>query len=125
MSSRCYLLLSLVGVALVSGCAGPTMAPVKGRVTCNGKPVKEAMITFNPMQRFDKDREPGKPGTGCTDADGYYALSSYQSYDGAHIGKHRVTVILDDTNPAKCPHSKELILEVVAGSNQHDIELSK
>ena len=101
------------------------MAPVKGRITCNGKPVKEAMITFNPMQRFDKDREPGKPGTGCTDAEGNYVLSSYRSYDGAHIGKHRVTVVLDDTNPAKCPHSKELILEVVAGSNQHDIELSK
>ena len=57
--------------------------------------------------------------------DGYYVVSSYQSYDGAHIGKHRVTVTLDDTNPAKCPHSKELILEVVAGSNKHDIELSK
>lgn len=94
------------------------MATVKGRVTCYGKPVKEAAITFSPAPRSQDDREPGKPATGFTDAEG-----NYRELDGALVGQHRVLVTLDDTNPARCKRSKQLALEVKPGSNTFDIEL--
>src|SRR5262245_40614367 len=103
-----YRLFAVFIVAvLLAGCSGPRMSPVKGQGTCTGKPVAEAAITFSPMPRFEKDLEPGKPATGFTDAEGNYTLSTFKNYDGALVGKHRVTVVLDDTNPARCPHSKE------------------
>jgi hypothetical protein len=101
------------------------MAPVKGQVTCHGKAVREAMVTFNPMPRFDGDKEPGKPATGFSDEQGNYTLSTYSAYDGALVGKHRVTVVLDDTNPARCPRTVELVLEVEPGDNKLDIELNR
>src|SRR5262245_34579757 len=115
MSAR-WLSLALL-VPLVAGCGQAGLARVKGKVTCNGKPVREAAITFNPAPRHDKDREPGKPATGFTDNEGNYVLSTYRPYDGALLGKHRVTVTLDDTNPARCSRYRELVLEVTAGTN--------
>jgi hypothetical protein len=101
------------------------MAPVKGRVTCNGKPVGEAAVTFSPAPRFDGDKEPGKPATGFTEADGTYVLSTCKKLDGALIGKHRVTVVLDETNRARCAREKSTVLEVKPGPNQLDIELNQ
>src|SRR5262249_58215412 len=96
MRSRACLLALLLVPLLVPGCRGPSMAPVKGRVTCGGKPVAEATITFSPAARFEGDREPGKPATGFTDQEGNYVLSTFRPYDGALVGKHRVTISLDD-----------------------------
>ena len=118
------VLVAASGV-LLSGCGGPKMARVKGRVLYNDRPVREAAVTFNPMPQSEKDLEPGKPATGFTDADGYYELSTYRPYDGALVGKHRVTVTLDDTNPARCKRHQEFVLEVGAGSNDLDIPLNK
>src|SRR5262245_57059387 len=115
----------LLGLMLLSGCAGPQMPRVQGKVTCSSKPVKEATITFSPMQRFDKYKEPGKPATGFTDEKGDYELSTFKSYDGALVGKHRVVISLDATNLAKCARSKELVLEVGLNDNELDIELNK
>src|SRR5262245_49398728 len=102
MRSRCYLVPLFIGLLCLPGCGQPSMAPVKGGVLCNGKPVKEAHVMFAPVPKSESDKEPGKPGTGYTDNDGNYVLSSYRNYDGAHIGQHHVTVSLDDTNPARC-----------------------
>lgn len=121
----CACLLATAAVlAFLPGCGGPTMAPVKGRVTCNGKPVADAAVTFAPIARSDKDREPGKAATGFTDAEGYYRLSTFKNYDGALVGKHRVSVVIDDTNPARCGRLKQVeMMEVVTGENVLDIEL--
>src|SRR5262249_23185887 len=125
MPSRALVLAALAALPLVSGCGAANMGRVKGQVTCHGKPVREAMVTFNPMPRFEGDKEPGKPATGFSDQQGAYELSTYSPYDGALIGPHRVTVVLDDTNPARCPRTVELILEVVPGDNKLDIELNR
>jgi hypothetical protein len=122
---RVCFLMALLAPALLCGCGGPKMARVKGCVTCNGKPVSQAAITFNPIPENESEKEPGKPGTGFTDDQGIYDLSTYRHYDGAIVGKHRVTVVLDDTNPARCPRTTELVLEVTTGPNKHDIELNK
>jgi hypothetical protein len=121
----CLQILGL-GVVLLAltGCSGPQIAPVKGRVTCNGKPVHQASVIFAPEPSSDKDREPGKGGTGITDKDGNYVISTYRAYDGAQVGKHKVTIALDDANPARCSRLKHLQLEVTARDNVLDIELA-
>jgi hypothetical protein len=124
MSPRAYWLLLFVGLVLLPGCGKPTVASVKGKVTCNGKPVAQAVVTFAPVPTGEKDVEPGKAGTGFTDAEGNYVLSTYKPLDGARVGQHRVTVTLDDTNPAPCKRSKQLTLEVKPGDNEHNIELN-
>jgi hypothetical protein len=113
-----------IGLVLVTGCGAPTMAPVQGRVTFKGRPVADANVTFSPVARFDGDREPGKSATGFTTADGRFVLSTYKPNDGALIGKHRVVVFLDDTNPTRCKRNKRFEIDVRAGANDlPDIEM--
>ena len=118
--------LSLLPLAaaglLLCGCGGPQMSSVKGRVTFNGKPVKEAAVTFSPVGPAGQ-KETGKPATGFTEENGEYALSTFSNYDGALIGSHTVRVVLDDTNPAKCKRMKEMTVEVKAGGNDFTIEM--
>src|SRR5262245_31845834 len=122
---KIVFLVAILGcVGLLSGCGGPNMATVKGKVTCNGNPVKEAQITFSPVPKDEKDREAGKPATGFTDEQGYFELSTFKPLDGALIGEHRVYVMIDDTNPAKCKREKRTTFEVKPGPNNCEIELT-
>jgi hypothetical protein len=120
---RSWVQRSAVALALVAGCGQSGLAPVKGRVTFNGKPVGEASVTFSPVPASADDTEPGKPGTGFTAADGTFVLSTYKSCDGALVGKHHVTVSLDETSPAKCKRLQQFERAVKPGDNQVDIEL--
>jgi hypothetical protein len=122
---RSCLLVVATSALLLGGCGGPKMAKVKGRVLFEDRPVADAAITFNPMPQSEKDLNPGRPATGFTDKDGYYELSTNRPYDGALVGKHRVTVSLDDTNPVRCKRHQEFVFDVAAGSNNLDIPLSK
>jgi hypothetical protein len=120
--------LSLPVVALaalsLSGCGGgPAMAPVKGRVMFNGKPVRQASVIFAPIASGEKDLQAGKPATGLTDDDGNYTLSTYKLNDGARVGRHQVKIDLDDTNPARCKRQKLLDFEVKPGDNELNIEM--
>jgi hypothetical protein len=125
MRLRLCLPLLLIPLALLCGCGQANMAPVKGRVTFKGKPVAQASLIFAPVQKSDEDKEPGKPGTGFTDADGNFVLSSYKPHDGAVIGQHRVTVTVDDTNPVRCKRQSHLTVEVKPGDNDLPIELKE
>lgn len=123
MLTRAWLIGFATTLLFLTGCGGPTMAPVKGRITCKGKPVYQASVIFNPEPTHEKDREPGKAGSGFTEKDGTYSISTYRNYDGAQVGKHKVTVSLDDSNPARCARMKHFYLEVAPGSNELNIEL--
>jgi hypothetical protein len=125
MPSRTGLLVFLIAVVLLPGCGGRPMARVKGRVTCNGKPVASAALTFSPVPQSEGDLEAGKPATGFSDADGKYVLSTYKAHDGALVGKHRVTVALDDANPARCKRLTHLVREVGPGDNDLNVELNE
>ncbi|HEY1375886.1 MAG TPA: hypothetical protein VGF55_03795 [Gemmataceae bacterium] len=113
----------VLALIFLAGCAQPGMAPVKGRVMFKGRPVPDAAVTFNPVPQTQGALESGKPGTGWTNAEGQFTLSTYKPYDGAFVGQHRVAVSLDDTNPVKCKRTKSVVLEVTPGGNEFDIEM--
>jgi hypothetical protein len=121
MRSLSFLVAGFVGLVLC-GCGNQSMAPVKGQVVFNGQPVKNAAVTFSPSGAPGQ-KETGKPGTGFTDEDGRFQLSTFSNYDGALLGTHAVLVTLDDTNPAKCKREKSLSLEVKPGPNEFKIEM--
>jgi hypothetical protein len=98
------------------------MAAVKGKVTFNGKPVKDAGVTFS-LVGTEGQKETGKPATGFTDENGEFILSTFKNFDGAIVGNHSVLVSLDDTNPAKCKRMKQVTLEVQPGTNEFTIEM--
>jgi hypothetical protein len=124
MPARTFAPLALLILTLLSGCGSARMGRVKGRVTFNGKPVSQAMLTFSPAAG-ESVKEPGKPATGISDEEGNYDLSTFRNHDGALVGKHNVTVTLDDTNPARCARFQELTLDVAPGDNKLDIDLKK
>src|SRR5687768_4143502 len=125
MSTRSLSLLLILGIPWLSGCGGAEIAPVTGRVMCNGNPVNAAAVTFSPVPKSAKDMEPGKPGTGFTEEDGTFVLSTYKALDGALVGEHSVSVQLDDTNPAPCKKAMYTKLEVKPGQNEFTLELEK
>jgi hypothetical protein len=122
MRRLCCLFLAAAGLAALSGCGGPTMAPVKGRVMFNGKPVREAQVTFSPAGA-EGQKETGKPATGFTDENGQFELSTFAKYDGAIVGRHNVHVMIDQTNPVKCKLTKDLTLEVTPEGNEFTIDM--
>jgi hypothetical protein len=79
----CCVSLSLIG------CSGdrPETAQASGKVTLQGAPVIGASVMFQPVAG-------GRPGTGITDDNGVYQISSYgEPNDGVAVGEHKVTVI--------------------------------
>jgi hypothetical protein len=75
-----------------NGCGGkdedlPRTYPVSGLVTYKGQPIDEAQVTFYPQG-------PGNPGTGRTEPNGRFVLTTYDALDGAVPGIHVVTVQL-------------------------------
>jgi hypothetical protein len=59
-------------------------APVRGRVTLDGKPLTSGTVSFSP--------DAGRAGGGEIGADGSYTVGTYTKSDGAIIGKHKVAV---------------------------------
>ena len=94
MRRSCALVAVLFG-GLAGGCSsdGPPLAPVRGRVTLDGKPLAGKTVKFVP--------EPGTPGQGAgatTDADGNYTLlaarpGATRDTPGAPPGAYRVVVV--------------------------------
>ena len=79
-------LLAAVLMTTFVGCGPkrPAAAPVRGKITFQGKPVTEGQITFHP--------EHGRPAIGAIGTDGTYRLTTFKSDDGAEPGNYRVTI---------------------------------
>jgi hypothetical protein len=122
MRSLSYLLVAATALALHPGCAPPTIAPVRGRVTCNGKPVPDAALIFSPIPKNANDKESGKAAAAGTDADGYFTLSTFKEGDGGLIGRHRVSITIDENSKLPC-RSKVMEIEIKPGDNEVNIEL--
>ena len=69
-----------------SGCgdSGPDLGEVRGKVTMDGQPLANAIVTFTPL-------EGGRASTGQTNENGEYTLV-FADQEGAIPGKHRVRI---------------------------------
>ena len=80
----CCLLLSACG-------SGDGLARVKGEVTLNGEPLKDATVQFQPTA------EEGSASSGRTDAEGRYELMFTFDQRGAMPGEHTVRITTAET----------------------------
>jgi hypothetical protein len=110
---------------LASGCGqgGPEVAPVKGRVTLDGQPLKMVDIVFQPT-----NGDP--PSTSRTDDNGNYEMLYKRGVMGARTGEHSVRIDFTSgivSNPPKIPPryntQSELKEEVKSGQNEFNFEL--
>jgi len=76
----CLVCLVVVGC----GPGGPELGTVTGKVTLDGRPVTNGLVTFTPQAK-------GGASVGKTDASGQYELLCLDR-KGALIGQHKVTV---------------------------------
>ncbi|MFO1064461.1 MAG: carboxypeptidase regulatory-like domain-containing protein [Pirellulales bacterium] len=82
------LLFLPVFVSLIGcGSSGPQLVDVSGKVTVDGKPVPNAIVTFNPLTPG------GSNSLGKTDAQGFYRLEFSQDKKGAMVGEHDVDIV--------------------------------
>ncbi len=85
MLSRGFCLLLCFGLLSSLGCdSGPKIVKVKGRVTYDGKPVTAGKIFFMPAI--------GKPAYAEIQTDGTYVLTTLETFDGACVGDHVVSI---------------------------------
>ena len=86
----------LVLLCLGTGCGSnadqqPT-GRVEGKVVCQDQELKTGTVMFFPVAG-------GKHAVGMIGADGNYSLSTYETGDGAILGKHKVVVLVSYENP--------------------------
>lgn len=95
LSARRFATLALaIGLMTASGCGGdtPTLAPVSGVVTLDGKPYPDAVVSFQPIGSEELPN-PGRGSSGFTDANGRFVLKYDGITPGAVVGKHRVRIM--------------------------------
>jgi len=85
--SACCLLLGAFLAAVLTGCGSSGIAPVRGTVEYQGKPLEQGRVGFHP--------ENGRPAFGDL-KDGQFTLTTLEPGDGAVVGLHRVTVHSDE-----------------------------
>jgi hypothetical protein len=93
------LLAGLV-VFASSGCGGPRIATVSGKVTYDGKPLSQGTIMFYP--------EVGRAAVGQIGSDGSYTLTTFQPGDGALVGPHRVVIHATRVGPGSLVAPKNI-----------------
>lgn len=88
--------LATLLLLVVVGCKErPAMAPVTGRVTYRGQPLKFGSVMF-------QHKSGGQPAAGTIQPDGTFALSTFQPGDGARVGSHLVRIACFEGNdPAR------------------------
>lgn len=134
----CIYRLVVVGLPIflcaLPGCERSPMktAPVKGKITFNGKSIARGVVMFVPIR-------PGPTAMGQIDSDGNYLLTTFKNGDGAVLGTHLVVVDAKGderpndggaTPPAIVPDkylshaTTDLRAEVEEGENTKDFNLT-
>jgi hypothetical protein len=128
-------------LAALAGCGQSLeLGQVEGKVTAQGKPLANVLVTFIPELNGEAGRV---RSLGMTDAEGRYRLQTEKQQPGAVVGKHRVTVEdmaiysaarSEDGTVLEHPPTRfaasfsdplktELAREVAAGSQTVDLQL--
>ncbi len=126
----------LLALLISSGCGGRGPAyrtvPVKGVLTCQGKPIAQVQVLFSPKAEHGREEKaPGRAAMARTDENGRFELSTYGLHDGAVIGKHTVTfIVLDDPRAPVPEESKKnaapclpLSLEIEVTPKMEEVQL--
>src|SRR5437762_2878582 len=132
LRSNCCFALPVVIAACCAGCNSekvPGLGAVTGTITMDGKPVVDAMISF-------ESTTPGKSAAlGKTDANGNYELYYSRGHKGAPVGEHVVYISTyqsqsdenpqpkKETIPLKYNGKSELKEAVKRGKNTINFEL--
>lgn len=87
----CALLCASV-LGCGSGKETPSLFPVTGKVTYQGKPVVGATVVFVPDAKPDSKSQLAERISGETDDDGNYAILWGERVEGAPEGKYKVVV---------------------------------
>ena len=82
------IMLSLVAVA---GCGEAKIVSVSGVVKLDGKPYKNAVVSFQPMGSREAPN-PGRGSASVTDENGHFTLIYDGERPGALVGRHRVRI---------------------------------
>jgi hypothetical protein len=105
------------------------LSPTSGRVMCEGQPVAFATVFFEPLPDGEKAIT-GKQGIGYADANGIFAITTYDQNDGAVIGKHRVRVgraLGEHASSFKCDcvvNEEVDVMQVeIVGGQENNIEI--
>src|SRR5947207_1514113 len=98
LGNRCLILLlgfPFFCFAALPGCERSSLktAPVKGRITFNGKPLPQGAVLFVPVV-------PGPTATGEIHTDGTYSLTTFRNGDGAVLGTHKIVVDAKEDFPS-------------------------
>ncbi len=91
------------------GCHGEVV-PVSGRVTLEGKPLANAVVTFQPMGKGRAAETTTTGSAGKTDSDGRFVLRlvSPEQY-GAAVGEHIVTISTSPGSSNTAPANDDLL----------------
>ncbi len=98
-----YVLPLVVIVLLLNGCnTSLATALVQGTVTFDGKPLANALVSFQPV-------DGSRLSTGMTDASGKYSLRFSATQEGALPGEHKVVIQSAPGEPDQEHPVKELL----------------
>jgi hypothetical protein len=96
---RSRFLLGCALLLLTAGCQSKSkFAPVSGKVTLDGKPLVNAMVSFQPIAKED-EAIAGIGSSGKTNENGEFILTAATGEKGAIIGKHRVVISRVEESP--------------------------
>ena len=100
-SSVVITLLLVIGTTFVGcGKGGPSLVPVTGSVTVDGKPANGATVIFHPT-----DKEMKLIPAATTDEAGKFKLAT-SAREGAPVGSYDITVIWPDPSVQPTPAQK-------------------
>jgi hypothetical protein len=127
MNRPTFVSLVLLSLTSFLGCQKPefTTASVTGVVMCEGQPVANAIVFFQPVPTGETVRV-GKQGFSYTDAQGRFRIGTYDTDDGAVIGKHSVRVAAGPAGTkCDCVLGDEVhVMDVeVKADQEHDVQV--
>jgi len=105
LHDRASVLLVAHVCLAVAGCGGSGVVPVVGRVTLvGGEPVPGATVVF-------ENREKRLSGSGRTDADGRFRLTTFKVGDGGPPGVYRISVVPPSAADSSQPQPPRVFAE--------------